>query len=571
LPDFAVNSLEYPLRDRRESLKKIIAFDRLPHQLDLNRILFWGLIALHLIPIFIFKYFPSQDGPSHLYNASILRHYFFPEGEIFRAHFKLIPGSLVDWLIQPFMAILMFVFPPLITEKIVLILYVILLPVSFRYVVRSIRPESEFLSVLIFPFINSYFFYMGFYNFLYGIIAFLFFLGYWINSTAKPSLTFRNAFTLTGFFLLTYFFHPVAWAMSALVIGVLCIGLCLSEMANAEKDDSKNIPENNSLLKNAIEKGVTTFLALLPSFFILLELSLKKKVQAIVNTRPDMPPPSLLWNEILHFDALTSFRSEEALFSYAYVNLAFGIFLYLLITKLKRRDFNLWDMFFLSTVVCITLYFSVPDISPPIFLWPRVMLYTFLILLLWFAGQKFHEWVKLFIQMAGLVITLALFSIHLGPYALLNNYLKEYVAVMQQIPANTTVVPLPFWSQPFTDKEIASMRIDPFLHASDYIGALKPVANLEDFEAAESDIWPVQFRFPAAAKALYWKMINERSMLPPHLVAYTQKSSQPIDYLIAWKPDPRYKVWEQDYALIYQSPGKAKTQLYSLKKQQSAK
>jgi hypothetical protein len=34
-----------------------------------------ALILVHLIPIWAFTYFPTQDGPAHLNNATILREY----------------------------------------------------------------------------------------------------------------------------------------------------------------------------------------------------------------------------------------------------------------------------------------------------------------------------------------------------------------------------------------------------------------------------------------------------------------------------------------------------------------
>ena len=37
--------------------------------------LFVVLLVLHLIPIWIFAYFPSQDGASHVYNALVLKEY----------------------------------------------------------------------------------------------------------------------------------------------------------------------------------------------------------------------------------------------------------------------------------------------------------------------------------------------------------------------------------------------------------------------------------------------------------------------------------------------------------------
>lgn len=34
-----------------------------------ERWLFWGLVALLLIPVWSVDYFPTTDGPSHVYNS----------------------------------------------------------------------------------------------------------------------------------------------------------------------------------------------------------------------------------------------------------------------------------------------------------------------------------------------------------------------------------------------------------------------------------------------------------------------------------------------------------------------
>jgi hypothetical protein len=38
-----------------------------------DNLLFLFLIVVHLIPLWAYQYFPSQDGPAHLANATIIR------------------------------------------------------------------------------------------------------------------------------------------------------------------------------------------------------------------------------------------------------------------------------------------------------------------------------------------------------------------------------------------------------------------------------------------------------------------------------------------------------------------
>ena len=47
--------------------------------------------AAALVPIWIFRYFPTQDGPSHLYNAFVLSHYFDASSVVTHAYFALNP------------------------------------------------------------------------------------------------------------------------------------------------------------------------------------------------------------------------------------------------------------------------------------------------------------------------------------------------------------------------------------------------------------------------------------------------------------------------------------------------
>jgi len=66
---------------------------------------FWiaVFIALYLLPVWAFKFFPSQDGPSHLYNAQILRQYTNPNyiySQFFDLHLALFPNwlaNLLEW------------------------------------------------------------------------------------------------------------------------------------------------------------------------------------------------------------------------------------------------------------------------------------------------------------------------------------------------------------------------------------------------------------------------------------------------------------------------------------------
>ena len=58
------------------------------------------LLVLECVPIWTFPYFPSEDGPSHVYNASVLAHYGVET--IYQEYYRIVPtfaGNILSDLI----------------------------------------------------------------------------------------------------------------------------------------------------------------------------------------------------------------------------------------------------------------------------------------------------------------------------------------------------------------------------------------------------------------------------------------------------------------------------------------
>ncbi|HEX29740.1 TPA: hypothetical protein ENG04_06630, partial [Candidatus Poribacteria bacterium] len=126
-----------------------------------------GLTFLHVLPIWSFRYFPSQDGPCHLENSYMLLHY-FDDDKTYSRYYKLNLRPVPNWLSHPLLALMMLFLPPLISEKILLTAYVILFVLSILYFLRSVGEDKLFLSLFAFPFIYNYLLHMGFYNFSFS-------------------------------------------------------------------------------------------------------------------------------------------------------------------------------------------------------------------------------------------------------------------------------------------------------------------------------------------------------------------------------------------------------------------
>ena len=78
-----------------------------------KRILILSLIILHILPLWIFTYFPSQDGPAHIYNAYVLKVFHdTEESSLMREYYKLNLALFPNWFSHAFMMVMMYIVPP---------------------------------------------------------------------------------------------------------------------------------------------------------------------------------------------------------------------------------------------------------------------------------------------------------------------------------------------------------------------------------------------------------------------------------------------------------------------------
>jgi len=128
---------------------------------------FYLLIGLHLIPLWAFKFIPTQDGPTHLYNVNLMIQLLSSSDSIIHQYFQFNPLLNPNWVTHVFLYILNYLVPPLIAEKIYVSFIVILLPLSAKFALGKMGKDQEIWAFLIFPFIQNSFFHLGFYNFLF--------------------------------------------------------------------------------------------------------------------------------------------------------------------------------------------------------------------------------------------------------------------------------------------------------------------------------------------------------------------------------------------------------------------
>ena len=183
--------------------------------------LFLALLLIHILPIWVFRYFPSQDGMNHVYNAYLLKEYHNPAlyktREIFRLNLALFP----NWMSHVIMAGLMFIVPPLIAEKILLTLCIGLAPLSFLYFLKSIGKDNALYVWLGFIFSYNYLLHMGFYSFALSFGFFFIVVGYWWRH--RSELTPARIGLLYLMLILLYFCHISSYVLALIAIGLSAV------------------------------------------------------------------------------------------------------------------------------------------------------------------------------------------------------------------------------------------------------------------------------------------------------------------------------------------------------------
>jgi hypothetical protein len=342
-----------------------------------------ALIIVHLIPIWAFKYFPSQDGPAHLNNANIIREYH--DRPVFRKYYRLNKNLTPNWVGHLVMAGLIVLIPALMAEKMLLSGYVILLPISICYVLRTIRPDGAFLTVLIFPFVYNSLLHMGFYNFSYSLVMFFFVVGYWLKHS--EGFTRRDLMMLTILSLVLYFCHIVSLVTAYMAIALLTMWLMGCDLAHLMRNRQLHLRKLGAALRVRV---LVPLYALLPALVLVAIFLLQH------GTTPGSALPAAhLWQELYHLTSLISYDEREGWGATALVWLLIAMVGYLLVSKIAHQRGNRWDGLLLVMAGYSVAYFTAPDeMSGGGGISHRMTLYLFLALMLWCGAQPYHRLVK---------------------------------------------------------------------------------------------------------------------------------------------------------------------------------
>lgn len=461
------------------------------------------LIVVYLLPIWLFPYFPTQDGVSHVYNSQILAAYNNPEYQ-FRDYYEINWYPFPNWLSHFSLAVLMFVFPSLIAEKIFLSLYVILFPLAIHYFLSAVQRGGRHpLVILSFTFIYNYLFLMGFYNFAVSVPLFFLALGYWWKH--KDEMNRTRIILLNLLIVIIYFAHLISYAFILFSIALLAL----------------------FYFRRDIKRILITGCYLLPAAILLLIYLPTSDLLAGDPPEFGIGRIGALFNNLIGMHVLVAYDNPPS-----WISAAVSVLLLFLVgvTLWKnRRDPEKSPFgqraFLCLAVVLFGLYFILPNaIGPGGWVNDRLAILAVLALFAWFRVLDPLPWKRVF---TVLVTLLALVNIlYVGVlFKNLNAEISEFNAFVQRVGKNKVILPLHF------EPRGSSKRVGIFVNAANYYCLDNGGINLGNYEI-QFDYFPIRFnaRFETPLAEKEWVQIVHWHPEKIDLCDYADN----VDYLLLW-------------------------------------
>jgi hypothetical protein len=466
--------------------------------------LFVALALLYTAPFWVVQFIPTTDGPCHLYNAWILRHW--GDAATYPAvnrHFELIAKPFPNWLTHLLLAGLMWVAPPLIAEKLVLSGYVLLFLGGLWYLAGAVDHERRWLAFLGFLLVYDAPLQWGFYNFCYSIGLFLIAVGYWWRR--RDSFDLGVAVRLNLLLWLCYFAHLTSTVVALLAIAVLWLA---------------------TLRREAVARRLSQVAALAPQLLLPLWFLSAQRGKSY----PTADDLGALWTSFVRFDAFLGLDQQRR-----FAAILPAVFVLLLalsvVARLRsprrqgeasadrraaRDDFG----FLLVATVLTAVYFVAPDgMAGGGGLKMRLALYPWLVLIPWLSPALRGGARTAAIGLLALLAALDL-AIVLRAYRQAEPQLQAFVHGLDRAASDTVFMPLLF------PRERGCAQPCYLAHASGYAAIGKRLVDWDNYEAV-TGIFPLRFKDFASHDTLLYEA-RPQEVKPRELM-------RQVDYVYCWR------------------------------------
>jgi|GEM_PF-1164385 len=424
--------------------------------------LFIVFIVLNILPVFFTYFTASLDGPQHLYVSNIIAQIIEGNGT-FQQFFILNPPIIGNVLGNYIIALLNIFFSAWLSEKLFIILYLVLFVTGFRYLVISINGKAGLVSYLIFPFSYHALFMLGYYNFSLAIALLFFALGYWVR--ISQHLTKSKLFKLLALFTLIYYAHMFVFAVLLFLIGLTNSIDFISDLINKKPNAFKAFyPKVLFLLASALPGILLSilYIARIPNTSsVRINGTIEERLLALFNM-----------DFLIGYD-----HKSEAFFTKGYLFLIIIIGIFILteraILQFRSRISDgpkesektiMKDSWLIIFVILFGIYIVAPSfMSIPV----RIGLFMILVFILWISVANTSPVIEVITLVTILYLSISLKLIHLQFLVPLDKTIKEIHLCEHALSENTTIL-----TANYENNWI-------MYHFDNYIGTEKPLINIK--------------------------------------------------------------------------------------------
>ena len=425
------------------------------------RLIVSALIALQCVPIWIWRYFPSQDGPSHLSNAAVMMNYRSQPvyAQYYELHWLRPAGNFLSQYLLIALAPLTGL---LFAQKIWLSLYLLAVPLSLYYLLRPLTPHARVFSLFGLLLGPNYFLHMGFWNFCFSIPLTFVALGFYVRHCTR--WTARSAAGVVAVGFIVYSSHVFSYLGFVVLAGLWAV-LRISWTTY------------RSRLQLATSLAVLTPPALL---WLMYTLQQRERTVLMLSTLRER-----LWY-FYSASFLGLFGSFDLTVSRLFVPGMALLIAISLFRMVRRNQSNRASAPFLaaSAVFAILTLVSPDAIGSASDLLSRVSFYVWISLIIWVSMQ---QWPRMLLRtIAAAVCLLALLGLigRMPAYIRWNSTLTQFARLAVFVPPGSTLLPAVLVAEPSGP--------DPAFHASGLL-TLRGVINLANYEAS-TDVFTVSYR-----------------------------------------------------------------------------
>jgi hypothetical protein len=443
--------------------------------LQLPDLLFLVLLVLAPLPLWMVAHVPTQDGASHVETVSALLR--LPHSALLQREYLANFGLQPNWLAQLLFAGLLQVASPGTAEKMLLTGYVLLLPVAFRLALPRTE-RGRWAALGAFPFVHSFAFHMGFWNFCYGLALFFLVLAAWQRWSRRWSLGRGLAFA--SLLVVTYFAHSVATSSALAAITAVLGWHALLGVHATWRRAGRRARWARALLRRA----VPTYLAASPAALLLAAFFLRQR-----SSFPVRPTAFDYAKHLGTLYALVSFDLRELVLTVP-VAAALGGTLVVTLARRRRRWLRPSDAWLCWALLATLLYFASPDaVIDGAQISDRLALLPWMALALWIGSGAVGSDDVRRVALVLLLVTVAGTGWRIAKYRQLDAYLADYATVTPHVPEGSVILPLTFapagprQGGAVDGRKLLSYRIEVARHLAGLVATERHGVNLGNSQA----------------------------------------------------------------------------------------